>query len=134
MGWPYIGPIVKTNEFSIRCVAESIVIKEDIDMYKWVIESMSEMEPKWSPSNIKIIFADGLITQTLLKELNICDTCTLRSDYYHLMNEVFPKEHNFGEEVFSKIRKFLKCMLFSKTSDEWNEAYTSASSILVNLP
>ena len=66
MGWTYIGPVVKTNEFCVRCVAESIVIKEDVVIYEWVIESLSEMEPKWSSSNIKIIFANGLIMQTLL--------------------------------------------------------------------
>ena len=77
-------------------------------MYKWVIESISETEPKWSPSNVKIIFADGLITKSILTGLNIQDSCTLRSDYYHLINEVFPKEHNFLD-VFSKISKFLRC-------------------------
>ena len=84
------------------------MIKEDIAMYKWVIESLSEIEHKWSPSNIKTIFVDGLITQTLLDEINIRDSCTLRSDNYHLMNEVFPKEHNFGDIAFSKISKFLR--------------------------
>ena len=34
MGWPYIGPIVKTNELCVRYVAESIVINEDIAMNK----------------------------------------------------------------------------------------------------
>ena len=31
--WPYIGPVVKTNENQIRCVAESIGIAKDINMY-----------------------------------------------------------------------------------------------------
>ena len=104
-------------------------------MYKWVIESLSEMEPKWSPSNIKkITFADDLVIQTLLDELNIQDLCTLRSDYYHLMNEVFTKEHNFGDIVYSKISKFPRCMLLSHTADEWKEAYAGASVILENMP
>ena len=30
-------PILKTNENYVRCVAESIVIKEDITIYKWVV-------------------------------------------------------------------------------------------------
>ena len=55
MCWPYIGPVIKIHENCVRYIAESIVIKEDLAMYKWVIESLSEMEPKWSPSNIKII-------------------------------------------------------------------------------
>ena len=96
MGWPYIGPVVKTNDNTIRCVAESVVIAENIDMYVWVIKSMSEMEPKWSLSNIDIIFADGLIKESLLTRLNISDTCVLRGEYYHLMYEVFLKSHNLA--------------------------------------
>ena len=127
MGWPYIGPVVKTNDNTIRCVAESVVIAENAEMYEWVLKSMSEMEPKWSLSNIKIIFADGLIKQTLLTRLKISDTCVLRGDYYHLMHEVFPKSHNFGELVFACISKYLRNMLISKTVDEWENSYKSAA-------
>ena len=66
MCWPYIGPVVKTGKNCVRCVAESILNKEDLAMYTWVIESLSEMEPKWSYSDIKIICTDDMITQTLL--------------------------------------------------------------------
>ena len=74
-------------------------------MYKWVIESIADMEPKWSPSELKLIFADGLITQSLLESLRIVDTCLLRGDYYHHMHEVFPKPHNFGQKHFDLIKK-----------------------------
>ena len=103
MCWPYIGPVVKTSETKIRCIAESIVINEDNDMYKFVLESIADMEPKWSTSQIKIIFADGLIRQSLISSLRISDTCLLRGDYYHHMHEVFPKAHNFGEKDFSLV-------------------------------
>ena len=134
MCWPYIGPVVKNNENEIRCVAESIVITEDMSMYKWILQTLEIMEPKWSFKNIDLIFADGLITDRLLEELHIDDTCVLRGDYYHLMNEVFPKEHNFGRLVFPTIKAFLKCMLLSKSEEEWNAAYSSAISLLQNYP
>ena len=114
----YIGSVVKTNDTTIRFVAESVVISGHLEMYQWVIESMSEMEPKWSLSNIEIIFADGLIKQSLLTRLNISDTCVLRGDYCHLMHEVFPKAHNFGEPVLACISKYLRNMLICKTVDE----------------
>ena len=30
--WPYIGPVVRSNKNRIRCIAESVVIKEDISI------------------------------------------------------------------------------------------------------
>ena len=84
--------------------------------------------------HIKAIFADGLITQRLLEELNISETCVLRGDYYHLMHQVFPKEHNFGRECFMKIKTYLKCMLLSKISNEWEMAHVSAKLKLEGYP
>ena len=105
---PYIGSVVKTNENIIRCIDESIVITESNNMYTWLIASIVCMEPKWSPSQIKIIFADGLITQNLLESLSISDTCVLRGDFYHHMHEVFPKSHNFGQKQFDLIKKHFR--------------------------
>ena len=124
--WPYIGPVVKTNENEIRCVAESIVITEDISTYAWVLQTLVTMEPRWSLSKLKIIFADGLISDKLLSQLNISSSCVLRGDYFHLINEVFPKEHNFGRACFAKIKTYLQCMLLSKSKEEWDIAYDSA--------
>ena len=64
--WPYIGPTVKTNENRIRVVAESVVLTEDIPTYKWILSSLNEMEPKWDLNKLRIIFADGLLSQSLL--------------------------------------------------------------------
>ena len=59
---------------------------------------------------------------------------TLRSDYYYLMNTVFPKEHSFGDIIFPKIGKLLQCMSLSQTEHEWKEAYNSAAAILEYMP
>jgi hypothetical protein len=116
--WPYIGPVVKTNENQICCVADSIVITEDINMYKWILQTIEVMKPRWSLKDIKIIFADDLITDRLLHELDISDTYVLRGDYYHLMHEIFPKEHNFGREAYASITAYLRCMLMCKPKEE----------------
>ena len=42
---------------------------------------------------------------------------------------VLNEEHTF-RDVFSKISKFLRCILLSHTVDEWDETYISASAIL----
>ena len=44
---------MKTNDNTIRYITESVVIAENLEMYQWVIESMSEMEPKW-PCNKRL--------------------------------------------------------------------------------
>ena len=69
--WPYIGPTIKTSENTVRVIAESVVISEDIETYEWILRAVAEMEPKWHLNQLKIIFADGLITETLLQRLNI---------------------------------------------------------------
>ena len=86
--WPYIGPVIKDHNMQIGVVSEAIVIAEDLDTYAWVLRSMSEMEPRWKLSSIRAIFADQFITSSLLTKLGIQDTCILRGDFYHLMNEV----------------------------------------------
>ena len=30
-------------------------------------------------------------------DLGISDTCILRGNYYHLLHEIWPNEHNFGK-------------------------------------
>ena len=115
--WPYIGSVVKTNENGTRCIAEPIVITEDISIYTWIIKTLAVMEPRWSTSCLKIIFADGLISERLLKELNISSSCILRGYYYHLMNEISPKLHNFGREAFARIKTYLRYILLRQTKD-----------------
>ena len=88
IGWPYIGPAVMTNEWRVRTVSEAVVLSESIAMYTWILQAMAVMEPRWQPTNIRLIFADGLITKRLLINLGINDKCLLHGDFYHLFSEV----------------------------------------------
>ena len=74
---------------------------------------------------IKYIFADMKITNRLLEDLCISDTCTLRGDTWHLMNEVWPKRINFGNH-FSSIKNHLLTMLTSPHESDWDEAFHKA--------
>ena len=82
------GPISFNSENYVVVCCEAIVTAEDIDTYTWVIQSMLNVEPRWSLPCIYIFYADYFITNTLLTNLGIKDTCCLHGDYYHLFCEV----------------------------------------------
>ena len=133
-GWPYIGPVVKTNENKIAVACEAIVTSENIDTYVWVMKSMQSIENRWSPSKLSIVYADGLLTERFLNDLGISDSCILHGDYYHLFNEVWPKSENFGPKCFALIKDYLKSMLESSTLEKWDVAYSFAKEILRPYP
>ena len=110
--------------------AEYIVVEESLKTYKWVLESMCDMEPRFDLSNIKIIFGDQLITHGLLVSLGIRDTCLLRPDFYHLTNEVWPKSENFGQVLYPRIKNFLETMLKSTTESEYTNAFEAALAVV----
>jgi hypothetical protein len=130
MNWPYIGPALKDNEMKVCLGAESIVVEESLKTYKWVLESMCDMEPRFDLSNIKIIFGDQLITHGLLVSLGIRDTCLLRPDFYHLTNEVWPKSENFGQVLYPRIKNFMETMLKSTTESEYTNAFEAALAVV----
>ena len=129
-GWPYIAPCVKDNENTVRVTSECLCISESIENYAWVLSSMASMEPRFKLNMIRIIFADQFLTQALLEELKIEDTCILHGNYYHLLNKVFPE--TFGSK-FNSIRTFLQAMM---TSDEdgWHLCYENAMRGLQSYP
>ena len=131
-GWPYIAPVVKDNEMKVAVAAESIVTEETHGFYIWILQSMAAIEPRFQLSKIRIIFADQKITPTVLQDLGIEDSCILRGDFYHLLNEVWPS--HFHSSIYPTIKKFLGTMLLSKTVEEWENAYSCASEVLVSRP
>ena len=54
--------------------AESLATGYTITLYVWIFQIMSEIEPRWKLSQIKLIFADNSITDKLLSEIGIIDT------------------------------------------------------------
>jgi hypothetical protein len=131
-GWPYIAPVVKDNEMKVAVAAESIVTEETHEYYIWILQCMVEIEPRFQLCNVRLIFADQKITPTVLNELGIESTCTLRGDFYPLLHEVWP--NHFHSSVYPQIQKFLRAMLLSSKQIEWDSAYLCASEILCNKP
>ena len=95
---------------------------------------MVSIEPRWTPSKLQILYADGLVTKKLLLNLGISQTCILHGDFYHLFKENWPKPENFGSVVFRLIKPHLMKMLLSKTEGEWDTAYEEASHKILAHP
>ena len=68
-------------------------------MCHWLLENQAEMEPRWSVTNIRLIVLDEFLTDNLLAQLGITHRCVLRGNYYHLINEIWPQEINFGKII-----------------------------------
>jgi hypothetical protein len=131
-GWPYMGPTVKDGEMKIRQVAECIAIEETLENYQFVIQTMASIEKRWFLSELRIIFGDQFITNTLLENLGITFTCTLRCDYHHVVKEVWPKQ--FGLARFKQLKPYLTRMLKSKSQDEYRLSYELAMEIIQDDP
>jgi hypothetical protein len=132
LSWPYMGPTVKDGEMKVRQVSECIAIEEKLDIYQFVLHSMASMERRWLLSSLRIIFADQFITKTLLENLGIASTCTLRCDYHHVINEVWPKQ--FGISKFKALKPYLSRMLKSNTEEEYKLSYGNAMEVIADDP
>ena len=84
--------------------------------------------------NVRLIFADQFITPKLLTKMNIEKTCTLRGDFHHLMNEVWPKQENFGTVAMSTCSPWSRTMLVSADENAWHKSYTSIAKFFKNDP
>jgi hypothetical protein len=72
-----------------------------------------------------------LITPSVLLKLGIQDTCTLRGNQYHLLNEVRPAA--FGS-FYSEMRCHLEAMFSSKSLVEYDLGYAGARKIIHEDP
>jgi hypothetical protein len=111
-----IGPVLKDCEMKVCLAAECMCIQEYLDMYVLILQMMHEMEPWYKLSQTSIMFADELITPSVLIKLSICKTCTFQGDQYHLLNEVWPEA--FGSYC-PHIRCHLEAMFTSMTLEEY---------------
>ena len=132
-GFPYISPCMVDEEGNVCQGCEAIVVEESIEMYSWILLEMNRLEPRFQLKNIKFIFSDQKVTDTLLRRVGITNTCSLRWDAWHLMNEVWPKRENFGHK-FSSIKNYLQAMLFCRTENEWDDAFYNARRLISDFP
>ena len=93
------------------------------------------MEPEFHIEHVRLIFADQLVTKTLLANLNIESTCTLHGDQWHLLHSVFPlkfdtKRYRLHNIILPYLEQMLKCSIES----DWKTFYHNAVELVQHEP
>jgi hypothetical protein len=94
LNWPYIGPVVLDNECRVGVIAESLVLSECEESYKFVLKSIFEMVPEFDKDSIHIVFSDPGIMPSMLTNLGLEDA-HLFWDNYHV-TQLFIKSTCLG--------------------------------------
>jgi hypothetical protein len=128
LGWNYCGPTIKDGDMKVRVVAECLCYVEDMNVYTWLLRQLEIFEPQYGLNQTRFLFADSLVTDTLLVKLGITESCTLRGDYYHLLNEDWPQF--FGDHLwFGQLQPLLEKMITGDVND-WENCYVQARRIV----
>ena len=130
IGWPYCGVSMRNHENETVVGAETIIVEESNASYQWILQTCADLEPRFQLSSIRLIFADQKITKILLTNLSISDSCSLHGDWWHLLNDVWPKLFKPAHHYFDKIKDSLTTMLDSRTVEEWRNAFEVAKSLI----
>jgi hypothetical protein len=129
--WPYIGPVVLDGDKKVLVVAESIVCTERLESYQFVLESLFSMTPGFNKANIKLIFGDGIMGQSLLDRVGIASTCHLGYDAYHLLNKDWPDQ--FGK-LWYNLQDNFKGILYAADQEQFDTHIVEIKRQLVAHP
>jgi hypothetical protein len=135
LGYPYFAITMIDQNRRPVVGLECLVCRESLDGYKWGLLTATKMEPRFRLQDVKIIAADQFMKKSLLVDLGINESCTLRGDPYHLnqsADAVF--RDNFGPQFFPLIQGNLSRMLVSTFKAEWERNYAHARTILSSDP
>ena len=130
-GWPYHAVVVLDNEKRVCPVCESLSIAESNANYGFLLESCIKFEPRWNPRDVRLIFADQLITEQLLIDVGINESCILHGDRYHLLHKVFP---DIFKTDWESLKHHVTEMIDAKTQETWDELYDDASHKVTGNP
>ena len=123
-GWPVNTLAMLDGEKRVCLPCEGLTIGESVEGYAWLIKSTVDMAPKRQLSDIKVIYADGILAgETILRQLGIEDTCHLVLDHHHLLSEeigAWPKE--FTLAWWGRVKDDLGIMVKSYDVVEYNAA------------
>lgn len=135
-GWPVNTIAMLDGEKKVALPSEGLTIGESVDSYAWLIQSTADMAPTRKLSDIKIIFADGILSgETLLTKLGISDTCKIVLDHYHLISEdigAWPKE--FGLHTWAHLKQDLTTMVKSHKASDYSVALERVRSLVADNP
>ena len=123
-GWPSFTVAMLDGMKKLCLAAESFGVMESVDAYAWIITSIVDMAPNRQLSDIKIVFADGILAgESLLRKLGNEATCHIVLDHHHLLDEKigsFPKE--FGLNQYPTVKNDLTVMVKSHSEAVYNAA------------
>jgi hypothetical protein len=128
--WPYIGPVGVDNENKVVGFCEALVLEESHEAYKFVMDSLFEMELHRPRESLILVFGDLFITQNLLDELKL--SAGLFWDHHHLTTQVWPKE--LTDVIYAGVAKFLVQMLNAVSRAKYDEAFLEVEKILRPRP
>lgn len=98
---------------------------ERIESYHFVVDAMFETTPLASKSDIRIIFGDSIMDESLLVRLGINSTCHLGYDVYHLLNIDWPKQY-----LWSLLEESFKRFAYANSEEECEQALASINAML----
>ena len=76
------------------------------------------IEPMRVLHSIRLIYGDGIISDELLHNLGLMEGYIIHRYYYHIHDENWPLERNFGNVVFELIKSYLGKILLACTKTE----------------
>jgi hypothetical protein len=132
LDWPYIGPVVLDDNKTVAVIAESIICAERLDAYNFVLQSIFEMAPNRSKSEVKVIASDCFVTTSLLEMLGIGQSCHLMWDHYHILEVVWPKQ--LGNHYFTMVRPLLQTWLSSSSAEAFDATLAEIVTVLAERP
>ena len=140
--WKYIGPVALDNEKRIVQLCECLCVEEEIAYYAWVLQKLEEFEPRRKLISVRLMYADGLLTDTLLNMLglehpNVIGSATgtdLIWDSHHLSSSVWPDKEGLGQATYDLVRDDMLKMLYGSTRQECDEAYSRIAVKLQSNP
>lgn len=130
--WPYIGPVVLDGDNKMIVIVESICCSERLEAYEFVMNAAFRFTPRRPRNTVKVIYGDGIMSDRLLANLGIKDSCKLCLDTYHLLNVDWPRK--FGLQLFSSLQKHLQGLVYTKTEAEYYVHYDALKSLLSSKP
>jgi hypothetical protein len=118
--WPYIGIALLDPDCNLFVGLEGICASERNEAYTFVLQSALAMTPKLKPSDIKIIAADGLLSEHALTAAGIPPTCVMILDVYHLLHQDWP--NYFTTPVWKQVKGLFNNLVYADKEIEHKKA------------
>jgi hypothetical protein len=138
--WPYMSLVGLDHEKRVSHFGECLCLEEELEYYGWSIKELESMEPRRSETSICIIFANGVMADTLLdlvgvqhpQEIGVFDSTDGITDSFHLLSTIWP--HEFGQQLFDRLREDLNALVYGDMQEAYESAYSNVVSKIGSNP